>query len=205
MSTDPITDTLRHEILSGLLAPGALLGQVDLAQRFGTSRIPIRDTLQRLAAERLVQIVPNRGARVIRLAASELAEVYALRILLECDCLTQAIQNATAEAMSEVEHALQLSNLQAGRVGWQAGDWVFHQALYAAANRPRQIALICELRQTCALHLAHYDQLTTQTARWLADHLDLVTAYRAKDVAAATLILTRHITTARDHLLKQVP
>jgi DNA-binding GntR family transcriptional regulator len=205
MTADRITQTLRQEILAGQIAPGALLGQVDLAQRFGASRIPIRDALQRLAAERLVQIVPNRGARVIRLSAPELAEVYALRVLLEVDCLCQSIQNATPEAMAEVDHALQLSNLQAGRAGWQAGDWAFHQTLYAAAGRPRQIALIAELRQTCALHLAHYDQLRTETARWLEDHRALAAAYRAKVRASAGKILTRHLSAARDHLLGQMP
>lgn len=104
---------------------------------------------------------------------------------------------------AEVGHARRVWNLQAGREEWQAGDWQFHQTFYAAANRRRQIALIADLRQTCALHLAHYDDLITATSRWLKDHLALA-GFRAKESAKAVKILTTHLTAAPDYLLQRL-
>lgn len=199
-----LTETLRHEILTGLQRPGALLLQTELAARFGISRIPVRDALQRLAADRLVTVIPGKGARVIALSRAELTEVYDLRILLETDLLHRAARLATAEDKAEALHQLQKSNLEAGRPGWAAGDWAFHAALYAPAGRPRHLALIQELRQTCALHAAQYDSLISQTDQWLDDHASLHRLWAAGQASAAAALLSEHIEAARDLLLAQM-
>lgn len=199
-----LTETLRRDILTGALPPGTLLSQTELAERFGVSRIPIRDALRQLAAEKLVTVVAGRGARVVKLGPAELAEVFDLRVLLESDILRRATARATAVDHGEAEHALRRSTLEAGRPGWQEGDWLFHATLYAPAARPRQLSLIRELRDTCILHVAHYDRLTSRTARWCADHQKIFDAFRAGDAASAADLLARHITAARDHLLPQM-
>ena len=70
-----LIDTLRDHILNGTLRPGAELLQTDLAARFGVSRFPVRDALQALAAERLVRVIPNKGAQVIALTGTGLMTV----------------------------------------------------------------------------------------------------------------------------------
>ena len=72
---------LRADISSGKLAPGAVLRQAELAEQFGTSRIPVREALNSLQAEGLVQIEPNRGAFVTTLSAEELHDVSWAEIL----------------------------------------------------------------------------------------------------------------------------
>ena len=78
-----ILAALRDAIASGQLAPGAVLRQAELAEQFGTSRIPVREALNSLQAEGLVQIEPNRGAFVTTLSAQELHELFDLRVLVE--------------------------------------------------------------------------------------------------------------------------
>jgi DNA-binding GntR family transcriptional regulator len=73
---DLIADTLRDGILRGEIAPGAALRQEELAERFGVSRLPVRDALMRLETQGLVHVYPNRGAFVISLSADELREIY---------------------------------------------------------------------------------------------------------------------------------
>src|SRR3954470_16750413 len=88
---DLIAETLREEILRGVVAPGQALRQEELADRFGVSRLPVRDALLRLEAQGLVHVYPNRGAFVITLSADEVREIYEMRILLEGDLLERAV------------------------------------------------------------------------------------------------------------------
>ena len=74
---DLIADTLRDEILRGDVPPGQALRQEELAERFGVSRLPVRDALLRLEAQGLVHVYPNRGAFVISLSADEVRELGA--------------------------------------------------------------------------------------------------------------------------------
>src|SRR6201996_6235986 len=64
---------LRQEILSGALAPGERLGEEHLAQRFGTSRAPLREALRQLAQQGLIEHLPRRGMRVAELSAADSA------------------------------------------------------------------------------------------------------------------------------------
>lgn len=201
MTPQDIAATLKADMLTGRLRPGADLPQVELATRFGVSRIPVRDALAILAAEKLVTVRPNRGATVTALDRAGIAEVYHLRLLVERDCLAAATQSHGRADLDEIDYQFRRSNLEAGRAGWSVSDWDFHRALYAPAGRPISLALIANLRQTCQVHIAGYDWLTQSTDAWLADHADLVSAYRARDTGLAIAILERHLNNVRDALL----
>ncbi|ARO15164.1 GntR family transcriptional regulator [Ketogulonicigenium robustum] len=196
-----IVEHLREAILLGTHPPGTVLSQSDLARDYGVSRIPVRDALQALAAEKLVEVVPGKGARVIHLDPAALREVYDLRLLLECDLLQRAIAAADAVARLDVEYALRRTALTAGKTGWPAGDWDFHAALYAPAARPRQCALVRDLRRICTIHASGYDTLASDTPRWLADHDALALAFAQGDAQTAVAVLQQHIGAAADALL----
>ena len=192
-----LIDTLRDQILSGALRPGTELLQSDLAARFGVSRIPVRDALQGLAAERLVRVIPNKGAQVIALTREELSEIYDLRLLLETDLIHRAARQASPEDHTEALHQLRKSDLEAGRPGWTTGDAGFHAALYAPARRPRQMAMVEELRRSCALHAAQYDILIAKTDQWLADHKSIFDTWAKGRADVAAALLAQHIEAAR--------
>lgn len=195
-----LADALREEILAGRLAPGTVLSQTELASRFGVSRIPVRDALQQLAAQRLVLVLPGKGARVIELTQDELAEIYDLRVLLECDLLRRAIGNAGPQDHAEAEYALRKSSLEAGRPGWADGDWLFHAALYAPAGRMKQLSMVQELRRLCAMHAARYDTLVDRTPDWIAQHEGIFQAFKKGRADEAARRLQRHIDAARAFL-----
>src|SRR3982751_3291639 len=88
---DLIAESLRDEILRGEIPAGQPLRQEELAERFGVSRLPVRDALLRLEAQGLVHVFPNRGAFVISLSADDVREVYEMRVLLEGDMLERAV------------------------------------------------------------------------------------------------------------------
>jgi DNA-binding GntR family transcriptional regulator len=204
MTPDMIAAKLRSELMAGTLRPGAELSQVDLAERFGVSRIPIRDALRILAGEGLVEIEINRGAKAIALAPAEVREIYDLRVLLECDCLRRAAGKMTPATLEEIERLRRKSDLDAGTPGWAAGDWAFHRALYQPADRPRQIAMIEALRRTCQLHVGAYATMPAKKPRWLGEHRIIVEHLKQGETERAVRALQAHLEAAARHLLERM-
>ncbi|AIF48834.1 GntR family transcriptional regulator [Dyella japonica] len=201
MTPETIASQLRGELMSGLLRPGADLSQVELAQRFGVSRIPIRDALRILAGEGLIEIAANRGARAISLTPAEVREIYDLRILLEGDCLRRAAAVMTPAALEEIDRVRLKSDLDAGGPDWADGDWAFHRAIYQLAGRQRQLAMIEALRRTCVLFVSAYATMPAKKPRWLGEHGAMVKHLRRGDTEQALQVLEGHLDGAAKHLL----
>ncbi|WP_394840793.1 GntR family transcriptional regulator [Pendulispora brunnea] len=203
MTPEAIASELRAELMAGTLSPGAELSQVMLADRFGVSRIPIRDALRILAGEGLIEMA-HRGAKVIALRPAEVREIYDLRVLLECDVLRRAARNMTSTALEEIERVRRKSDLDAGTPDWAAGDWAFHRAIYVLGDRPRQLAMIESLRRTCQMFVSAYSTMPAKKPRWLDDHRRLVEHLRRKAVDEAVLTLQEHLEGAARHLLERM-
>jgi DNA-binding GntR family transcriptional regulator len=99
---------LRHEILSGALAPGERLVEEHLTQRFGTSRAPLREALRQLAEQGLIEHLPRRGVRVAELSAADSDELFALRDLLERYAVRTAFARPQVVVLDGVTAAWQL-------------------------------------------------------------------------------------------------
>src|SRR4051795_6810596 len=82
-STGRVREQLQHAILEGVLKPGERLRAEALAQRYGTSRTPVREALLQLEAQGLVEVEPNRGAVVRAFDRADLLDLYEVRALLE--------------------------------------------------------------------------------------------------------------------------
>lgn len=196
MTATSVAEGLRHEILAGRLAPGAELQQAEIAARFGVSRIPVRDALNLLAAERLVDLRANRTARVTSLSASDLEEVFDLRLLLETDALARALPRMTEADLAAIAQEMRRCEVEAGLPTFPEADWRFHRAVYAPAGRRIGLALIRDLRRLCQIHLAVYPSLRAGADRWSADHRRLYAALAARDDAAAGATLRDHLAAA---------
>ena len=200
---DLIAGTLRQEILLGSLAPGEPLRQEELAERFGVSRLPVRDALLRLEAQGLVDVYPNRGAFVVSLSADEVREIFEMRLLLEGDMIERAVPHMSADDWRRIDSAHGESVRTAGTDDWADGDWTFHRALYEPSGRTRQLDLVEQLRSTVARYSTRYGALPEHTAQWLADHDTIVEACRARAAIAARKRLESHLTRAADVVIDQ--
>src|SRR5437773_2445437 len=90
-TAEQIADRIRAEIEAGRLTPGAPLNQVDLAARFGLSRIPVREALRFLAAEGYVTYRPNKGANVVgAVSPDDVEEIVEIRECLEARLMDRA-------------------------------------------------------------------------------------------------------------------
>src|SRR5436190_15995488 len=103
---DLVRSELRRAIVDGEFESGSQLKQDELAERFGVSRIPVREALKQLAAEGLVTFHPNRGAVVSSLSLDDVLEMLEIRIALECRALRLAIPNMIDEDFDEATQIL---------------------------------------------------------------------------------------------------
>lgn len=147
---EAVLTSVREAILAGVLAPGARLRQEELADHFGTSRIPIREALRALEYEGLVTSEPHRGFTVTSLDANDVEEVYELRILLEGHAVRLAMSLLTDEDLEELEilHA-QMAAATAPDEQLAARE-KFYVRLFWVSGRPRLVGLIVRLRQEIA-------------------------------------------------------
>jgi DNA-binding GntR family transcriptional regulator len=104
---DEIAFKLEEEILDGVYVPGSHLMQEEICARFGVSRTPVREALRKLQAQNLVDIIPNKGARIRVLTLADLGEVYTVRAELE------GYAAALAAAAFTTDHAAALESAQA--------------------------------------------------------------------------------------------
>jgi GntR family transcriptional regulator, carbon starvation induced regulator len=122
-------DRLRQAILRGEFRPGQRLHASDLAERWDVSATPLREAFQRLAGEGLVELLPQRGARVSELAADEAARIYELRLLLEPLALRQSIEASDDQHRGEIRAAFAaFSSAQSTLEGVEAHA-AFHRIL----------------------------------------------------------------------------
>ena len=120
---------LRHEILSGALAPGERLVEEQLTQRFGTSRAPLREALRQLAQQGLIEHLPRRGVRVAELSAADSDELFALRNVLERYAVETAFAQPGAASLTGVAAAWQLM-AEAARSGDTFAENNAHQRFH---------------------------------------------------------------------------
>lgn len=203
-TSDAIADMLAEEISTGTLALGAPLRQEELAARFGVSRIPIRDALQRLEGEGLVVIYPNRGAYVAELSVDEIREIIDMRVLIEGDLAFQAVRAMDEDALRAIERTAKIATSAYQATSWAEADHDFHRALYQPARKPRQTALAFSLRRAIERYGVAHARLPERRTEWIDDHRAIVEAYRARNADAARQILTRHIERAGRFIITQV-
>jgi DNA-binding GntR family transcriptional regulator len=190
---DAVREALRRAISAGELAPGIQLRQDELAERFGTSRIPVREALRQLEAEGFVTFLPNRGAVVSDLSIDEVIELLEIRIALECHALRLAIPAMGDIDLDDAREILRSYDEEPDAEKWGAFNWRFHKALYAPCNRPRLLAMI----EANYGHVGRFTRALVSRAtgkdRPQREHYQLLEFCRGGEVEKAVRLLREHI------------
>jgi DNA-binding GntR family transcriptional regulator len=176
-AVDSLSDALRREILAGERPAGARLVEHDLCDRYGVARHTLRAALRALAAEGLVRVEPNRGARVARLSGDEVVWLNELRAALEMEAARLALERHGGRLPAAVHGALhELVRACAEPVDWSAVNEAhaeLHGAIVAAAASPRIESAHRALSGELRLFLLQLEPLWTPD-RMAADHVALV-------------------------------
>jgi DNA-binding GntR family transcriptional regulator len=175
-SVESVVEALRTEILEGERPGGQRLVEQELTQRYGVARHTLRTALRELAAEGLVRIEPNRGARVTRLGAEEIVQLYELRTALEVEAARLALERNRGRLPASVHAALAELEAACANGAWgpiNATHAALHGAIVDAAESPRIAAAHAALNGEMQLFLAQLEPLWS-VERMAADHAALV-------------------------------
>jgi DNA-binding GntR family transcriptional regulator len=202
ITNQSIADALRVEILRGNLQSGQPLKQDEIAAQFGVSKIPVREALVQLQAERLVNFYPNRGAFVSELSAAEADEIYVMRIALEKEILVRAIPHLTVSHFKQAGEIVAAIDHEDNIAKWGELNWEFHAALYSPAGLPRVMETLRTLHTNIARYLVLYLAGMDYQKKSQREHRALLQACRAGEVETAEDILDGHLRSASTHLIK---
>ena len=206
---ESVAGRIREAILAGEFEPGSKLIETELAERFGTSRGPVREAIRELAREGLVTELPRRGTLVSTLTAEDLAEVYAVRQALEVAASAVVIARARDEELETVEghlRALESPPAGAGYLDQAVHDLAFHRSIVALAGNGRMAAMYEQmLQQTMLLlRIAAQENPSLRTDLRRAAHRDILRALRDRDRDAARAALETHYRYAEERLFPSV-
>lgn len=204
-----VYETIRQDIIFGRLAPSSKLKLEELRDIYGASVSTIREALNRLTTEDLVNAEGQRGFFVAAMTAKNLTEIADLRALLECHALALSFDAGDTEWEGRIvsaHHKLHRmeQKITAGDVSvretWKQYDWEFHQSLISA----------CGSSALLALHGKVFDrylryQMRSQTSRGdkaTREHREMLAAALDRDTAKAQAILRSHIEGGVRHCLE---
>ena len=193
-TTDAVVASLREQILDGAIKPGAPLPELELAASYGVARPTVRAAIQTLCHEGLLEREPNRSAHVPTLTPESVADLFFVRIPLECLIVRQAIQRR-ASLDGVRESIVRLESLPPD-APWSSvvdADLSFHSALAACVGSPRLERLYASLTGEIELCIAQLRPAWITPGNLGAEHRALLDVIEGGSVAEAEARMTAHL------------
>jgi DNA-binding GntR family transcriptional regulator len=201
--TSQLIVRFRDRILAGTYAPGAALRQDILAAEFGTSKIPVREALVQLQSEGLVDIFPNRGFQVRPLAATELDEIFSLRLQIEPAAVARGARLATPEDHAAARQALEQLNGALAAAEFSASGHLnraFHLRLLVPRLQPVAADILSRLHTLAQRYVQAHLRPEGRVKRAAREHAALLRAWSMGKSTEARTLIHAHIKSTRDDL-----
>jgi len=196
--------SIREEITHGEFAPGERLVEFKLAERFKTSRGPIREAMSQLESEGLIHFEQNKGFTVSKLSSKELEEIYNLRSLLEGYAARLGAESATKDHIKylrDLHRQLKLAARNADLESWTQNNILFHDFFlqYSGNDNLRQVLDGLKRR----VNWYHYMVVLIpgHFKAYIEHHEGLLRACEAKDGEMAEKFMRLHIDTIKQVLM----
>ena len=198
---DAVLAALREDIRTGVLAPGDQIVQEALADRYGVSRVPLREALKTLESEGQVTYYPHRGYFVAELSVADLLEVYRLRALLEAEAIRAAVPGLGDDdvaALADLADAIDTASSRGDLTAVTIANRRFHFAIFDAAGMPRLSRLLRQLWEATDAYRSLYFAEPANRERVAGEHAAMIAALRARDAEAVVALHDRHRATSVD-------
>jgi DNA-binding GntR family transcriptional regulator len=200
---DRVLDALRDAIVSAELKPGEPLIELELSAQLGVSRAPLREAIQILSREGLVETMPYRGAIVRNLSRRDIEELYSLRSVLESFAVQRIIERNDAEQVTRLRAVFE--NMLAAAQGGDLKavnniDREFHDTLIELSDHNLLVmtwsSVSMRVRQVMALRNRRNSDIT----RIAYNHLPIIEAIEKADETEALRLIREHVASSGDLL-----
>ena len=204
---DVVFKTLRQAILKGELEPGERLMEIQLAERLGVSRTPIREAIRKLELEGLVLMIPRKGAEVAKISESNLRDVLEVRRSLEELAIDLACQRITEEELdelnkAEVDFKAAIENGDAMQIAQT--DESFHEIIYNSTKNQKLVQILNNLREQMYRYRLEYVKDEANYKRLIAEHRVIYEAIRNRDRQTGAEAIKNHIDNQEKAVIRMI-
>ncbi len=193
---DVVFQTLREAILKGELKPGERLMELQLASKLGVSRTPIREAIRMLELEGLAVTMPRKGAEVARMTEKDMEDVLQIRKALDELAVGLACDNMTEESLEQIYVALknfEESTRSRDVKKIAQADVEFHDTIYQAADNPKLVNMLNNLREQMYRYRVEYLKNDTVYPRLIEEHEKIYEGLKRKDKETVVEIVSHHV------------
>ena len=193
---DVVFNTLRQAILKGELAPGERLMEIQLAERLGVSRTPIREAIRKLELEGLVLMIPRKGAEVAKISEKSLRDVLEVRRSLEELAIELACQRMTEEevdALEQTQEEFKAAVACGDAMKIAETDETYHDVIYKGTGNDRLVQILNNLREQMYRYRLEYIKDEDKRQILLLEHDKILKAVKLRRVEEAKEAMREHI------------
>ncbi|WP_026893570.1 GntR family transcriptional regulator [Clostridiisalibacter paucivorans] len=198
---------LREAIIDGALKPGERLMEVQLGEKLGVSRTPVREAIRKLELEGLVVMEPRKGAYVADVSLNDLLNVLEIRSVLEGLAASLASKRITEQELAILKSKLYEFNESLARKNKKEiieKDIELHDIIFKASRNKRLISLVDSLREQVHRFRIRYINRFNSSNRLGEEHRDIIEAISQGDSEKAKEYAEKHIKSAQEFILQQV-
>ena len=204
---DVVFNTLRQAILKGELEPGERLMEIQLAERLGVSRTPIREAIRKLELEGLVLMIPRKGAEVAKISENNLRDVLEVRRSLEELAIDLACQRITEEELAqlnkaEVDFKAAIENGDAMQIAQT--DENFHEIIYNSTKNQKLVQILNNLREQMYRYRLEYIKDADKRQILMVEHEHILKALTLRHIQEAKMAVREHIDNQEITILKNL-
>ena len=193
---DVVFNTLRQAILRGELKPGERLMEIQLANKLGVSRTPIREAIRKLELEGLVLMIPRKGAEVAEITEKSLRDVLEVRRALEELAVELVCEKITDEQIQDLKGAAEdfKASLKEGDITRIAeADVKFHDVIYMATDNQKLIQLLNNLREQMYRYRVEYLKRSDFHQQLIDEHEEIIETIESGQKDRAVQVVCQHV------------
>lgn len=191
-----VYDRIREDILNGEYKEQEELKETTLGEKMGVSRTPVREALRQLELEGLVEIIPNKGARVTGITKKDIDDIYQIRYLLEGLSARWATEHVTEEQLEKMEETLYLTEFHAAKENFEQVyelDSQFHELMYEASGSKLLNHILSDFHMYVTRVRKTSLASSSRSKNSTKEHWDLLEGIRERDADKAEECAHNHI------------
>jgi DNA-binding GntR family transcriptional regulator len=204
---EQVAQRLRQMLVEGHIAPGAKLNERELSEELKVSRTPLREAIKMLAAEGLVELLPNRGAIAVELSETDILNTFEVMAGLEGQSGELAAQRITDSELAEIKamhYEMMAAYTRRDLSAYYRLNAAIHHAINAAARNPVLTATYNQVNARLQALRFRSNQDGEKWKRAMQEHEQMVDALSAHDPLTMRTVLVAHLGNKRDVVIEQL-